>query len=382
MAGADATPPALTRLDFEARPYCVRWSPDATRIAVGDDDSLIHVVDPSANEVKHVLDPGTSALESSPTLALCWRPASSGRSRGVLVEGNCAGVIRHWHVPSRRCLHSIQQQANEVYCLDYAADGSLFAAAGKDANVRVYEEATKTEWALLRGGSDSTLREGHVTPIFSLRFHDSEPHTLVTGGWDRVLHVWDLRSATPSATFFGPFVTGDCVDMHGHDVLAGSHARADQLRIFDRRRPGADAAVQLSLSSRQDGVEHQCMLYACRFSRDGARSMIGMGGVDSVTGDGRVLVYDRARARFIATRTIPRQSVYSVDFAPPTVAGAAHPRLAFSAGSRAGSHVDTLDLGAEALAGVDPSTGDLVDAALAGNLSVTVDYSSSLSSSR
>ena len=45
---------------------------------------------------------------------------------------------------SGKCLHSLHDPENQVYCLDYNIDGTQFVTAGKDKAVKVYEEATKT----------------------------------------------------------------------------------------------------------------------------------------------------------------------------------------------------------------------------------------------
>ena len=49
---------------------------------------------------------------------------------------NSDGTVQHWHVTSSRCLHTITEEDNQVYALDYAVDGLRFATAGKDYTVR------------------------------------------------------------------------------------------------------------------------------------------------------------------------------------------------------------------------------------------------------
>lgn len=52
---------------------------------------------------------------------------------------------------SGKCLHSYEDDDNQVYALDYNSDGSLFVTGGKDTIIRIYDEATKQEIQSMRG---------------------------------------------------------------------------------------------------------------------------------------------------------------------------------------------------------------------------------------
>ncbi|TYZ63757.1 hypothetical protein PybrP1_006612, partial [[Pythium] brassicae (nom. inval.)] len=62
------------------------------------------------------------------------------------------GSVEHWHITSGKCLHAITNEQNQLYSLDYRSDGAMFATAGKDHAVRVYDEATKAEVTCMKGG--------------------------------------------------------------------------------------------------------------------------------------------------------------------------------------------------------------------------------------
>lgn len=63
-----------------------------------------------------------------------WRPAGTAefnKTRNVLIASNAAGVVQHWHVTSGKLLHTTRSpEKNQIFCVDYRADGSAFAAAG------------------------------------------------------------------------------------------------------------------------------------------------------------------------------------------------------------------------------------------------------------
>ena len=47
------------------------------------------------------------------------------------------GVAKHWHITSGKCLHTVEAaEDNQLFAVDYRADGDLFATAGSDKEVR------------------------------------------------------------------------------------------------------------------------------------------------------------------------------------------------------------------------------------------------------
>ena len=72
------------------------------------------------------------------------------------------------------------------------------ASGSDDQTVKVWDAATEA-----KSGDEALSLKGHLGPIHSLAF-SPDGHRLVSGGWDRVLRVWDprplaslVRSATP-----------------------------------------------------------------------------------------------------------------------------------------------------------------------------------------
>ena len=58
--------------------------------------------------------------------------------RGTLCAGGGRGhgrSVDHWHITSGRQLHTITEEDNQIFCVDYNYDGAKFAAAGKDYKV-------------------------------------------------------------------------------------------------------------------------------------------------------------------------------------------------------------------------------------------------------
>lgn len=56
---------------------------------------------------------------------------------------------------------------------------------------------------------------------------------LVTGGWDAVVHIWDLRSGKSAQYLLGPHISGDAMNVQKNLVLTGSHNHKDPLQLWD-----------------------------------------------------------------------------------------------------------------------------------------------------
>ena len=81
------------------------------------------------------LTPSHPNPSPSPTPTPNPDPTPAPAPHQVLLVANSDGTVQHWHVTSSRCLHTITEEENQVYALDYAVDGLRFATAGKDYTV-------------------------------------------------------------------------------------------------------------------------------------------------------------------------------------------------------------------------------------------------------
>jgi COMPASS component SWD3 len=132
----------------------------------------------------------------------------------VLIASNAAGSVQHWHMTSGKCLHSTEDENNQIYALDYNSDGSLFATAGKDITLRIFDEATKSLVTAMKGGNDYSLKStpGHSNRIFAVKFFSDDENMVVSGGWDNTVSLsLSSRSFTMNVPLFISRIFNYCI---------------------------------------------------------------------------------------------------------------------------------------------------------------------------
>jgi WD40 repeat protein len=75
--------------------------------------------------------------------------------------------------------------------------------------------------------------DGHKNKIFCVKTLNEDSNIIVSGGWDRMLKIFDIRTKGPVGSMLGPLICGsDAIDVQGDQILAGSHFGSSQLAIY------------------------------------------------------------------------------------------------------------------------------------------------------
>jgi len=262
--------------------FCVRFSPDDQYLATSFANGAINIYNAETGKQEFVLNstpPGTDLTATPlPTTQLRWRPHNAqSKTKSVLISVNAEfdGQILHWHIKSGKCLHTITEKGNQLFCLDYFSDGSQFATAGRDRLVRVYDEATKRLVQTLQGG-DMKDTAGHSNRVFSLKYHPQDPNIILSGGWDNTVQIWDTRRGHSVRSLWNCYLCGDSVDFSqdGSTILTGSWRTENALQTWDF----GSGQVQETIEWQSASSKSSCMLFAAQFSKDASSSMILAGG--------------------------------------------------------------------------------------------------------
>jgi len=308
--------PRVTISSLTSEVFCVRFSPDGKFIAAGCGDGAIRVFNVSNGSLAYNLQGGSNV--ALPTTALRFRPVTpTTRTKNVFLAANAAGAVQHWHMTSGKCLHSLEDDGNQVLALDYNDDGSNFVTAGKDTALRVYDEATKSLVTTMQGGVGYSIKTspGHSNRVFACKYVPKDDNIIVSGGWDNTVQIWDVRAGSAVRSFYGPHICGDALDVVGNEVITGSWRPEDQLEIWDLGSGQRISSVQWHASAfAQAGPA--CMLYAAQFSKEsvgGTARFFAAGG----SGANEAKVFDhQAGNAVVGTITGLARGVFALDFSP------------------------------------------------------------------
>ncbi|KAJ3238402.1 hypothetical protein HDU81_007883 [Chytriomyces hyalinus] len=296
--------------------YAVKFSPNDEYIAAASGSSFIQMYSTNSNEmVRTLVAPSELGKDILPCTNVCFRPESNGyTNKNVLVAGYADGRIIHWHYTSGQIISTIQEEDIQINGLSYQAGyndgpGQYFAACGSDKTVRIYDAQNHKKMLDMTGGQ-GFVSAGHSNRVFAVKFHPSDQHMLISGGWDNTIQFWDTRVGHSVRSIYGPHICGsDALDINapGTEILSASFAKTDQLQTWDFATGALLETIPWSI---MEGEKKSSLLYSASFGKSrGGQQYIIAGGCGS---NNEIKMFNVQTGRAIGVVQGFTHSVYSV----------------------------------------------------------------------
>jgi len=161
--------------------------------------------------------------------------------------------------------------------MDFSKSGDMLAVGGKDYNVKIYDDSTKSLATTLKAAG--TINEGHSNRVFSVKFTE-DPNVLLSGGWDNTIFIWDIRAKKPVGLIYGPHICGDSIDMKGDIVLTGSYSNKNVLQLWSLSK--RELITNIPWNGHATETYEHGYLYAAMFEKQGNYIAAGGAGKNEV----------------------------------------------------------------------------------------------------
>lgn len=161
----------------------------------------------------------------------------SGSDR-ALVSASSAGAVFGWRWDTSGYLEKafrLPEEKNEIAAIDVSPDGVHFVTAGSDRQVRVYDfSAAKLVNTMNKAvNPEGHSHHAHINRIFALKYVSTT--TLLSGGWESPIQVWDLRTGRAERQVSGAQISSDAFELLPNTTrfLTASNRQTNQVQMFD-----------------------------------------------------------------------------------------------------------------------------------------------------
>jgi len=215
-------------------------------------------------------------IYQNPITTICWKLGEIDEDRErQLISCSSNGDIYCWRPADEELLYHVKED-NEIYCSDYSNYFNWFATAGGDCRIRIYDDITQKNIQTFYGAGDDIL--GHCNRIFSVKFHPEDSNILISGGWDNLVYIWDLRQEGPVSHILGPNVSGESLDIYGDHIVAGSYNNEQNLCLMSIKDSKIKKNIEWYDSDFYKDMElSPPCVYAAQFSKPDASYIIAGG---------------------------------------------------------------------------------------------------------
>lgn len=185
---------------------------------------------------------------------------------------------------SKKIIHTLNEPDNHIYAMDFKPDGEKFVTGGRDCNIRLYDENKISKFVVFGEGYSTPI---HKNRVYAVKFLHDNPNVVISGGWDRTILLWDLRTARSEGFLYGPMVCGDSLDYRNGIVLSGSWRNEDQLEIFDLKMMKRIKILEWEEFEENSQMNRKSYVYTCQFEKNFGEKIVA-----GSTGNNEIRVFD------------------------------------------------------------------------------------------
>jgi WD40 repeat protein len=218
--------------------FALKVSHDGKYIAGTFGSGVVRIMDANTLECMTRTKLGTPFDDLPSTAVKFGAMVGDKEDQYSLVSASSAGAIFGWSWDGRDYIERafrIPEEKNDTSALDFSLDGRTFVTAGCDRSIRIYDYAEQKCVKTMHKGVDENghPRVAHPNRVFSARF--VSPTTILTGGWEAPIQVWDLRVGASVRQVSGPQVGADCIEPIPNTTrfYSASNRGSNQLQVFD-----------------------------------------------------------------------------------------------------------------------------------------------------
>lgn len=204
---------------------CMRFGSDKLVVAFGGFNGNVYIRDTVKARLMYRIQ---AVRVESPITSIKWHP----KLDNTIICTSGSGYVTCWHTETQQNLWTLQEEKNEVLCIDVSPAGTHFSTCGSDGIVRLYSMEKRVMLNQLKHTPyDQGVVTGHTDRLYATKFFNDD--IVISSGWDNLTLAWDLRTGKPCREIFGTKLSGECLAVYDNILITGSNRAEDQLQFWD-----------------------------------------------------------------------------------------------------------------------------------------------------